>query len=92
MMAVGVLQSLSKNKNCKLPHTELPLNQEKRRGGGETPKQNSYYFQICTPCKVSFFLSLLFLNLAFKDKGSQEQYRLYLHNLKCQNVDVFLCT
>lgn len=40
----------------------------------------------------SFFLSLLFLNLASKDKGSQEQYRLYLHNPKCQNVDVFLCT
>ena len=61
-MVVWVLQSLSKNKNCKLPHTELPSNQDKREGKG-TNKQTNLQNKIVNTSKSthpikfpSFFL------------------------------------
>lgn len=93
-----VLERLNKNKTAG-SHTLSFLQTRKRERGGRKGFQNKVVTtsKSAHPAKfpsflLSFFLSLPFLNLASKDKGSQEQYRLYLHNLKCQDVDVVLCT
>lgn len=97
----GSLKSLNKNKIAS--SHELSFLQTRKRerglggGGGWRRLQNKIVptFKSAHPVKFpsfSLFLSLLFLNLASEDKGSQKQYRLYLHNPKCQNVDVFFCT
>lgn len=84
-MAVGVLQSLSKNKNCKLPHTELPLNQEKRRGGGER-LQNKIVTtsKSAHPVKFPSFFLFFFLIwlLRTKDPKSSTDYIYTIWNVK----------